>query len=168
MGRRGVLTGPRCMVMVLWALLSFHGYARALEFTARVTAVSDGDTLRVLVGREQVRVRLMEIDAPEKRQAFGHGSQQSLASLCFGKDATIDARGRDRYGRTLARATCAGVDVNAEQVRRGMAWVYDKYVTDRSLYRIQEEARAARRGLWEDAAPVAPWDYRKLKRAGGE
>ena len=67
---------------------------------------------------------------------------------------------RDRYGRTIGRVSCAGIDANAEHVRRGMAWVFDRYATDRRLYAIQDEARAARRGLWSDAAPVPPWEYR--------
>ena len=65
----------------------------------------------------------------------------------------------------MARVICDGVDANAEQVRAGMAWVFDKYVTDRGLYAVQDEARAARRGLWADAVPVAPWEWRARKSA---
>jgi endonuclease YncB( thermonuclease family) len=126
--------------------------------------VQDGDTLTVLVGRKQVTVRLAEIDAPERKQAFGARSRQSLSELCGNRDAVVREHGVDRFGRTLARISCAGVDVNAEQVRRGMAWVFDRYVTDRSLYQVQDEARAARRGLWADPHPVAPWEWRASKR----
>jgi DNA polymerase len=81
-----------------------------------------------------------------------------------GKTAELADKGKDRYGRTLARVTCDGVDANAEQVRRGMAWVYDPYVTDKSLYAVQEEAKVGRRGLWHDDKPVPPWEWRKTKR----
>lgn len=64
----------------------------------------------------------------------------------------------------MARVECNGTDANAEQVRSGMAWVFDRYVTDRSLYAVQDQARAAGRGLWAEAEPVAPWDWRQAKR----
>jgi endonuclease YncB( thermonuclease family) len=90
---------------------------------------------------------------------------QSLADLCDGKDARIDEQGKDRYGRTLGRVYCAGIDVNAEQVRRGMAWVYVRYAPkDSPLYAVQAEANAARRGLWADPRPVAPWEWRARQR----
>lgn len=76
-------------------------------------------------------------------------------------------KGADRYGRTLGRVFCAGVDANAEQVRRGMAWVYVKYAPkDSPLYAIQAEARVARRGLWQDARPVPPWEWRRGSQKG--
>lgn len=136
--------------------------AQAGELRGRVVAVADGDTLTVLdSGQRQHRVRLAEIDAPEKRQAFGERSKQSLSALCFGQQAVIEDQGRDRYGRVIGRVGCAGIDANAEQVRRGMAWVFDRYAADRSLYALQDEARKARRGLWRDSAPVPPWEYRR-------
>lgn len=113
---------------------------------------------------QEHRVRLAEIDAPEKRQPYGQRSKQSLSGLCFGLAAVIEDKGRDRYGRVIGRVNCVGIDASAEQVRRGMAWVFDRYATDRTLYAIQEEAKAARRGLWSDAAPVPPWEYRAAAR----
>lgn len=147
--------------VILALALSFPAWA---DFTGKVVRVADGDTITVLRDREQVKVRLLEIDAPEKAQAFGNRSKQSLSDLCFNKTARLDDKGKDRYGRTLARVYCDGVDANAEQVRRGMAWVYDRYVTDRGLYSIQDEARAAKRGLWADNSPVPPWEWRRKKR----
>lgn len=131
------------------------------DFTGKVVAVADGDTLTVLRDREQIKVRLVEIDAPEKAQAFGNRAKQSLSDLCFGKNATLAEQGKDRYGRTLARVTCDGMDANAEQVRRGMAWVYRKYAPkDAPLYAVEGEAKAAKRGLWADADPIPPWEWR--------
>ena len=101
-------------------------------------------------------MRLTEIDAPEKKQAFGNRSKQSLSELCFDKTGTLDDQGKDQYGRTLARVTYDGIDANAEQVRRGFAWVYARYVTDKALYVVQAEAQ--RRGLWSNANPVPPWE----------
>jgi len=72
--------------------------------------------------------------------------------------------GLDRYGRTVAHVSCNGIDANTEQVRAGMAWVFDRYVIDRRLYALQDEARTAHRGLWADAQPVAPWEWRRAAR----
>lgn len=131
----------------------------------RVVSVHDGDTLTVLVERRQVKVRLAEIDAPEMGQPFGKNSKQSLSELCFGKPAALDMRGQDRYKRAIARVTCDGTDANAEQVRRGYAWTYTQYTrADSPLYEMEHEARAARRGLWADPAPVPPWNWRRTTR----
>ena len=145
--------------MALIGALMFAHSAYA-DISGKVIGISDGDTLTLLSGREQIKVRLTEMDAPEKKQPFGNRSKQSLSALCFNKTARLDEQGKDRYGRTLARVYCDGIDANAEQVRRGMAWVYDRYVTDRSLYGLQDDARAAKRGLWVDPAPVPPWEWR--------
>lgn len=126
-----------------------------------VISISDGDTLTVLCNdHEQIKVRLAEIDAPEKAQAFGQQSKQSLAEICFKKSADIHVQTTDRYHRSVARVFCNGVDANAEQVKQGMAWVYDRYVKDISLYALQIEARQAQRGLWAEPAPVPPWKWR--------
>lgn len=131
---------------------------------ALVVSISDGDTLTVQDGRQQTKIRLAEIDAPEKAQAFGARAKQSLSDLCFGKQAEVIPQSRDRYGRTVARVRCGGVDANTEQVRRGMAWVFDRYVIDGSLYAEQEAARNSGRGLWADPTPVPPWEWRKGQR----
>ena len=77
----------------------------------------------------------------------------------------VRSQTEDRYGRTVACVICDGVGANAEQVRAGMAWVLDKYITDHGPYAAQAEARAAKRGLWADAVPVAPWGWRKEQAA---
>jgi endonuclease YncB( thermonuclease family) len=149
---------------VYWLLLPLLLAANAAwgeTFNGKVVRVADGDTLTLLIDRKQIKVRLNEIDAPESKQAFGQRSKQSLSELCAGQQATVRSSGRDKYDRVLGRVECGGVDANAEQVRRGMAWVYDRYVTDRSLYALQDDARAAHLGLWADKTPTAPWVWRK-------
>lgn len=135
------------------------------EIVGRVVSVADGDTLTILSeDLKQHKIRLAEIDAPEKSQPFGSNSRKSLADLCAGIQAHASVQTVDRYGRSVARVQCKAVDANAEQVRRGMAWVYDRYVVDRTLYRLQTEARDGRMGLWSDADPQPPWDFRQQKR----
>ena len=68
--------------------------------------------------------------------------------MCFNKDALLQTTDIDRYGRTVAKVYCSGVDANAEQIRVGMAWAYRKYLHDQSLLGLENEARAAKRGLW--------------------
>lgn len=153
------------VVALLSACASYHAIPDSkVNFTGKVVAVADGDTITVLRDKEQVKIRLIEIDAPEKAQAFGNKSKQSLSDLCFNKTATLADKGKDRYGRTLALVTCDGIDANREQVRQGMAWVYRKYAPkDSPLYAVEDEAKAARRGLWADAEPVPPWEWRRVR-----
>ena len=130
-----------------------------------VVGVADGDTLTVLCnGSKQVKIRLSEIDAPEKRQPFGNRSKKSLSVMCLQKKAKIKPQTKDRYGRTVARVICDGIDANEEQIKRGMAWVYDKYVRDHNLYSIQDKARASKIGLWADNKPIKPWKYRRANK----
>lgn len=127
-----------------------------------VVGISDGDTLTILVERKPVKVRLAEIDAPESKQPFGNRSRQSLAAICHRKSAQVTWQSHDRYSRVIGQVQCAGIDANAHQVSSGMAWVYDRYSKPASpLYRLQDDAKQARRGLWVDANPVPPWDWRR-------
>ncbi|MDS4030392.1 MAG: thermonuclease family protein [Candidatus Contendobacter sp.] len=129
--------------------------------TGRVVAVADGDTLTVLVeGNRQVKIRLVGIDAPEYDQPFGQKSRQSLSELTFGRTATVAVQKTDDYGRVVGTVTVGGVNVEAEQVRRGLAWVYRHYSDDARLLALEAEAKAARRGLWADANPMPPWEWR--------
>jgi endonuclease YncB( thermonuclease family) len=134
------------------------------DFTGKVVGVADFDTITVLRDREQVKVRLAEIGAPEKAQAFGNRSKQSLADLVHSKQVEVKEQGTDRYGRTIGRIYQSGLDVNSEMVRRGMAWVYVKYAKDQGLYALETVAREQRRGLWADKAPVPPWEWRRKNK----
>ena len=134
-------------------------------FLATVIGISDGDTLTVLnESKQQIKIRLAEIDAPEKRQPFGTKSKQSLSDLCFGKKAEITPQTKDRYKRTVARIKCDGVDANAEQVSRGMAWVYRRYAKDHDLFVLEHNAKVEKRGLWSEPSPIRPWEWRKMRR----
>lgn len=130
-----------------------------------IVAITDGDTLKARCGApgeyEQITIRVSAIDAPEKRQPFGQRSRESLSALCFHEQAQITQHGHDRYGRTAADVECRGKDAGQEQVKGGMAWVFDRYAKGYAyLYPMQDEARAASRGLWSDPAPIPPWEWR--------
>jgi endonuclease YncB( thermonuclease family) len=116
-------------------------------------------------------VRLAWIDAPEKGQPFANVSRKSLGGLVAGKTVQVIERGVDRYGRTVGTVEVDGRDVNLEQLRRGLAWVYDRYIANarsdvQNGYRAaQEEARKEAAGLWQDKNPVPPWEFRRIGRA---
>ena len=131
------------------------------DFTGKVVAVTDGDSITVLRMREPVEVRLVEIDAPERAQPYGNRSRQALTGLVRGREVRVVEHGTDRYQRTLGRVYRGNLDVNAEQVRRGMAWVFRTYATDASLFAIEAEARESKRGLWRDPQAVPPWEWRR-------
>ena len=130
-----------------------------------IVGVADGDTLTARCGAagsyKQLKIRLSEIDAPENKQAFGTRSKQSLSDLCFQQQASITGDKLDKYGRTLARVECRGKDAAMHQVQQGMAWAYTKHLTDQAIYRAQQSAETNRAGLWADAGPVAPWEWRQ-------
>lgn len=130
------------------------------DFDGRVVSVHDGDTISVLVARAPIRVRLVDIDAPERSQPFGAASRRALAERVAGREVRVVERGRDTFGRVLGRVFVDGSDVNAEQVRAGFAWVYRRYSADATLLALEAEAKAARRGLWHDRRAVAPWQWR--------
>lgn len=130
---------------------------------AQVLQIVDGDSVTVSIDRELVRVRLAKIDAPEGDQPFSFESRQSLFDLCLWTHAELSSITKDHYGRMLARVKCNGVDVNAEQVRRGLAWVKevkDQSAKDKKLVKLQDEARTAKRGLWSRESPTPPWEWR--------
>jgi len=139
--------------------------------TGRVVSVADGDTITVLDSTDtQHRIRLEGIDAPESHQAFGSRSKQNLSEMIFGKDVTVVYQKTDQYGRLVGKILLDGRDVNLEQVKAGMAWHYKEYEReqtpeDRELYaKAEDEARAARRGLWVDADPIEPSQFRREQR----
>lgn len=132
----------------------------------RVVKVSDGDTITVLTAtKDQVKVRLHGIDAPESKQPFGEKSRLALAELVAGKDATVTVETKDKYGRVVGRVIVGKTDANLAQVAAGMAWWYRAYARkDTTLRDAETAAREAKLGLWIDPHPVPPWDWRKQQR----
>lgn len=153
----------RLLVIAACCLASIASGAEDLR--GKVIGISDGDTLTVLIERKPVKVRLSEIDAPERKQPFGTRSRQSLATICNQKFAVITWKAHDRYGRVIGHVQCEGIDANASQVRSGMAWVYDRYASSGTpLYALQEEAKLERRGLWGHPDAIPPWEWRRKKK----
>jgi len=134
--------------------------------SGRIVGVVDGDTVKALVaGNRQWRIRLAEIDAPEKRQPWGKRAKQALAAKIFGKEVRIVVTGQDRYGRWIGKIYLGDRDINREMVREGHAWAYRKYLRGRNLLDDEAEARREHRGLWSlpEESRIPPWKWRSKK-----
>lgn len=158
-----MIGGLRLAIVLLaaWASAS-----QAATLTARVTDVHDGDTISIRVRTKTVTVRLIYIDAPESAQPWGRQARRSLQELVRLEEVRVRTRGKDKYSRTLGEVVRArdGLDVNLEQVRRGMAWSYTRGAARAAYDAAELEARQARVGLWQDDAPERPSNFRKKQR----
>lgn len=145
--------------------------------TGFVVSVTDGDTITILdAERQQYKIRLTGIDAPERTQAFGDRSKTNLSVLLFNKNVRVEWHKRDRYQRIIGKVMVAPpdcpncgltLDVGLAQITTGMAWWYRAYaneqsVEDRGRYEHAEfEAKIRRVGLWADTNPIPPWAFRR-------
>jgi endonuclease YncB( thermonuclease family) len=174
-------------LVVTAALTACTLHASAADRVCLVVGISDGDTLTARCGApgayQQVKVRLSGIDAPEKRQAHGERARQALAGLVFQRWARLNCPKTDRYGRSICSvwvAPASGpngprtLDAGLALVTQGMAWWYRAYARDqapqaRGQYEFAErEARVKRAGLWRDANPTAPWEWRRGGQRGAD
>jgi endonuclease YncB( thermonuclease family) len=154
---------PNPALLAVALVLALAGGAVADDL--RVVRVSDGDTFTGLdAENRQVKVRLHGIDAPEAKQAFGTVARKALADLIADKTVSVEEVDKDRYGRVIARVKIADKLVNAEMVRAGLAWRYVTYDKRNEFGGLEVDARRHRRGLWTDAHPVAPWEWRKTEK----
>jgi len=177
--RMGAPSLIRYLLTAAFALASLSAYA---DFTGKVVAVADGDTITVLRDKEQVKIRLAGIDAPEKKQAFGNVAKLRMSDMVFGKEVRVDDRKKDRYRRTIGRVWVASAECQASDCPKtldagmalltaGLAWHYKQYAKEQpeeesEQYSFAEtEARAKRVGLWIDAEPVPPWEWRHRSKS---
>lgn len=162
------LISALCLFLASFSLLA---HQPGETFNARAAWVHDGDTLTVTTGHimernlKRWRIRLSDIDAPEKDQDFGREAIQALRDLVLTREVIVYVLEKDPYDRLVARLYVQRhgevIDVNHELLRLGLAWVYPQYLHDHSLHGVEEEAKAAKRGLWAKSDPVPPWDWRR-------
>lgn len=135
----------------------------AFAWTGTVTKIHDGDTITV----NSTKIRLWGIDCPEYKQDYGREATEFVRRLLpIGATVEVDDIARDRYGRTVAIISYHGETVQADLLRAGLAWVYERYYKERgdNWPGLESEAKAARRGLWQDDNPVPPWTWRRMKK----
>ncbi len=154
----------KCLQIVFFILL-FCSYANSLELVGKVIKVSDGDTVTLLTDdKVSHKIRLNDIDAPEKKQAFGNKSRDNLASYIAGEIVTVKYKSKDKYGRILGTIYFENLDINLQQVKNGYAWVYKQYSKNQTYYKEEQKARELKKGLWVEKEPIAPWEFRKQKK----
>lgn len=157
--------------------ISTCAYGSTLQ--GKVVGVSDGDTITVLTeGNMPEKIRLVGVDAPEKRQAFGEKSKMNLSRLVYGKTVEVVWSHKDRYGRIIGKvlvsqnncsSKCPTLDAGLSQIEDGFAWHYKQYQSeqtakDRMVYsNAEREARQQKVGLWAEVSPTPPWSYRRNK-----
>ena len=147
------------LALLLFALVPSVTTAQILS--GKVVGITDSDTLTLLMDSTQHKIRLAEIDTPEKGQDWGNRARQALAEKVFQKNVRVDVSDTDRYGRLIGKIWLGDRDINREMVREGHAWVYRQYMTDDSLLEDEAAAKEQGIGLWGIAGPVAPWEWRR-------
>lgn len=135
--------------LLIFLAFSYLSIEEPVELSGRVVSVQDGDTVTFLTPENKsIRVRLSQIDAPEKNQPFGQNSKALLSDLVYLKEVKFIEGDTDRYGRVIGTLFIGDRDINAEMIQLGAAWVYDEYVYDHDLYYLQDEAKLEKRGIW--------------------
>lgn len=150
------------ITLFLMLFLVIPTSARA-DILGKVISITDGDTLTIIDNRKnKYKIRLAEIDTPEKNQPYGTKAQQALSDMVFAKYVRADIQTKDRYGRHVAHIYLGSLHVNKEMVNIGAAWVYRKYLKDQSLLAIEQDAKDNKRGLWglSEAERTPPWEWR--------
>ncbi len=153
-------------VIVLLLVLLWHT-ANSASLNGLVVRIADGDTLTLLTDdHKQHRIRLAEIDTPEKHQPYGKRAKQALAAKVFRKRVTVRTEKKDRYGRWIGHVFLGDRDINAEMVAEGHAWVYRRYSKNPALLRLERKAREEKRGLWAlpESQRIPPWQWRRERK----
>ncbi|HPI55285.1 MAG TPA: thermonuclease family protein [Chitinophagaceae bacterium] len=153
----------RVSLIFLWSFCSLAELqAKSLHvLTGKVVRILDGDTFELLDNQHVIwRIRLLHIDAPEKKQAFGAASKQFLADLIFNCQVRVEYSSHDRNGRILGAVYKESRFVNLVMVEQGYAWHYKRFSSDLRFANAEQKARKMKIGLWKTFLPTAPWVYR--------
>jgi micrococcal nuclease len=150
-------------IIALFIILVISAFTVTTELVGKVIGITDGDTITILQDNVQYKIRLLDIDAPEKKQAFGQASKQFLSTLIAGKIVHVTYHKYDRNKRVLGTVYCDGKNINELMVQNGMAWHFKKYSSSAIFSNLELKARQQKIGLWQDINPIAPWDFRHHK-----
>ena len=130
-------------------------------FAAEITYFYDGDTVKINDNDVEFKLRINDIDAPEKNQSYGKKSRRALMSLCEHDEFQVQITGEDKYQRKLGKLYCHGEDASLYMVQNGYAWFYAHYSNDGNLAFAQQQAHNNGLGLWHAKQQTEPWIWRK-------
>ena len=151
-------------LLISLSLLSPHvSSEEAVQYQGRVVKVIDGDSINILIGKQQIKIRLGEIDTPERGQPYWRVSRKALEQLVAGKTITVKQTDIDRYKRVVAHVYINDLWVNEQMVKNGYAWVYRKYAKSESIYVAEDYAKANKLGIWglPESERIPPWEWRR-------
>ena len=155
-------------VLFVAALAMLSAAVSSATVEGEVVAITDGDTIKLLTpAKQQIKVRLADIDTPERGQPYGRKARQVLSEKIHRRQVDVEEVTIDRYQRLVGRVFLDGRNINAEMVEDGAAWVYRKYSDDPQLIRLESQAREQGRGLWalQPDQRIPPWEWRKQQRS---
>lgn len=154
----------KSVLCVIILLLTFS--ARCQTLTGKVVGIMDGDTFKLLTADSTlVKVRLANIDCPEKKQPFFASAKEFTSNAIFGKTVTINILKTDRYKRYISNVIYNdSLSLCHQLVKNGLAWHFVRYSKDPTLQQLEDNAKKDKIGLWQDSNPIAPWEWRASKK----
>ena len=156
--------------IILICLINVHSYAANIlpaTLHAKVIKVIDGDTINLEHKKfGKIKVRLAEIDTPEKKQPYGQKATTALKKLVDNKIVKLKKITIDKYGRVVGIIYYKNIEINHYLVINGHAWCYTQYNTRKKIEDAENTARKNKVGIWknQDVKPIPPWEWRKIKR----
>ncbi len=154
----------KALQILLLLVISINGYSQSI--TGKVVGITDGDTFKLLTQDSTlIKVRLANIDCPEKKQPYSASAKQFVSDAIFNKTVTIQVLNKDRYRRSIANVSYNdSLNLSYQLVKNGLAWHYVKYSKDSLLQGFENSARDRKIGLWKEKNPIPPWQWRANKK----
>lgn len=146
-------------------LLAANSSAHAAELTPKITYFYDGDTVKIKDNLSEYKLRLSDIDAPERNQSHGKTARRALMQLCENSHVQLYITGTDKYQRRVGRLMCDNQDASIYMVKNGHAWFNKQYSMDYTLDVMEQESRMQKLGLWKSKNPIPPWQWRRKHRS---
>lgn len=155
-------------LLLVISLLSFNTNkeVKPTILLGKVVGIMDGDTFKLLAKDSTVvKVRLANIDCPEKKQSFSTKAKDFVSEAIFNKNVTVQVLKKDRYRRLIANVFYGdSINLNHQLVKKGLAWHYVKYSKDTILQSLEDDAKKDKVGLWQDSNAISPWEWRANKK----
>jgi len=165
---------PFIMLFLFISLLFLHitnNFVYAEAITGTIDSVIEGDSITIISKGKEVEIRLFGIDTPEKTQAFGQSAKNFTGAMASRGEIRVEPITKDQSGKIVGLVFVNGINLNEQIVSQGFGWVYRQYCKESycaDWLKIESNAKASQKGLWADANPTPPWEYRKNQRSGGE